>query len=114
MWLKLFLPVSFYFFKDISMKKFKITSVDHILFLLDRAALDRTKIGYSINEMVCDPWEKFYESHIISGVTVWLGLPGAVLVHASYSGIIINTVPTNSQRCPCVDDKLCGTLHIAL
>lgn len=52
------------------MRKFKITSVDHVLFLLDRAALDRTKIGYSINEMVCDPWEKFYESHIISGVTV--------------------------------------------
>lgn len=61
--------------------------------------------------MVRDPGEKFSELHTISGVTVWLGLPGAVLAHACCSGIIINSVPTNSQRCSCVDDKLCGTLH---
>lgn len=102
------------FFEAVSTRKFQITSVDHVLFLLGRAALDRTKIGYSINEMVWDPREKFSESHIISGVAVWLGLPGAVLVQACCLAIIINSVPTNSQRCPCVDDKLCGTLHIAL
>lgn len=50
-----------------------------------------------------------YTSSLV--VAVWLGLPGAVLVHACCSGIIINSVPTNSPRCSCVDDKLCGALH---
>lgn len=53
-----------------------------------------------------------YLSHTSTlGVAVWLGLPGAVLAQACCSGIIINRVPTNSPRCWCVDDKLCGTLH---
>ena len=78
---------------------------------IGQSSSDLSKIGYSTNEMVGDPWEKvLWVAHHLWGNSMIRFAWGSL----SSCGIFINSVPANSQRCPCMDDKLCGTLHIAL
>lgn len=103
---KIIFTYLYVFLKNISTRNFRIIFVDNIPFILARVELDIALMKW------LETLGRSYLSYTSTlVVAVWLGLPGAVLAHACCSGIIINSVPTNSPRCSCVDDKLCGTLH---